>query len=267
MRRQLRELDRRYAAEGDSWRTTAPVAQVRRRGGGGLGRSLVVSVVSLLAVLTWLYVFAPEALPSRLLIGLGVEEAPLPSSPHIYQDGTYKFLRTQPGNPAQPVGYSPCRTIEVVVNLEGAPGDGLELVRTAIDHVHRASGLDLRYAGQSAERPGRGRGGPVLVAWADPSEVPALDGSTVGLGGSSYLGAPGRGTVHYSSGQVTLDGPAFARLGQDERQAVVDHEFGHVVGLAHVPDRDELMFRQNVGLTRFGHGDLTGLALLGKVPC
>jgi hypothetical protein len=264
--RQLRALDRRYADGDAPWSPTGQ-APVRRRSGGRVGRALVVGGVSLLAGLTWLYVFAPEALPSRVLIGLGVEQAPLPSHPQIYRDGTYKFLRTQPGNPAVPVGYNPCRKIEVVVNLKGAPDDGRELVLTAIDHIHQASGLDLRYAGSSNERPSRGRGGPVLVSWADPDEVPALGGSTVGLGGSGFLGGPSGGTVHYSSGQVTLDGPAFANLGRSEQQAIVDHEFGHVVGLAHVPDRSELMYRENVGLTHFGHGDLTGLALLGRVPC
>lgn len=233
----------------------------------GLGRTLVVVGVSLVAGLSWLFVFAPEALPSRLLIGLGVEEAPLPSSPRIYQDGSYKFLRTQPGNPTVPVGYSPCRKIQVVVNLEGAPANGMDLVITAMDHIHQASGLNLSYSGPSSERPGSGRAGPVLVAWADPTEVPALGGSTVGLGGSGSFNGQTGGAQHYASGQVTLDGPAFARLNRTDQQSVVDHEFGHVVGLAHVADRGELMYKENVGLSHFGHGDLTGLALLGKAPC
>jgi hypothetical protein len=240
-----------------------PDRPVRR---GRLGRVLVVVAVSTLAGLVWLYVFAPEALPQRVLIGLGVEQAPLPSSPHVYRDGSYKFQRTQPGDPSVPIGYNPCRTIKVVVNLQGAPSDGLELVRTAIDHIHRASGLDLRYDGSSDQRPSRGRVGPVLVTWSDPKEVHALAGDTVGLGGSGSFGG-GSGTQHYTGGQVTLDGPAFGHLGHPAQQAVVDHEFGHVVGLAHVPDRTELMFEENVGLTHFGHGDLTGLALLGRVPC
>ncbi|MGI9157287.1 MAG: hypothetical protein ACR2FG_11735 [Marmoricola sp.] len=211
--------------------------------------------------------FAPDALPSGLLVGLGPRNEPLPSSPQIYSDGSYTFLQTQPGNRSQPVGYSPCRTIAVVVNLKGAPADGLELVQTAIEHIHDASGLDLRYDGPSIDRPTQRLAGPILVAWADPTEVPRLQGDTVGLGGSASLGGPGGGTVHYSSGQVALDGPSFARMSRADQQAVVDHEFGHVVGLAHVMDHNELMFKENVGLDTFGHGDLTGLALLGKVPC
>lgn len=228
---------------------------------------LVASTLSMLAGAVWLSVFAPDTLPAGLLVGLGLKDAPLPSSPHTYTDGSYKFIRTQPGNPAEPVGYNPCRTIRVVVNLKGAPSDGRKLVQTAIEHIHVASGLDLRYDGPSSERPGVRLSGPVLVAWSDPTEVPGLKGHIVGLGGSGSSGGLGGGTQHYSSGQVTLDGPTFARMGRPDQQAVIDHEFGHVVGLAHVSDRNELMYKENVGLHSFGHGDLTGLALLGKVPC
>ena len=52
-----------------------------------------------------------------------------------------------------------------------------------------------------------------------------------------------------------------------EQQAIVDHEFGHVVGLDHVHDPRELMNEDNVGLTTYGPGDREGLARLGAIDC
>ena len=50
-------------------------------------------------------------------------------------------------------------------------------------------------------------------------------------------------------------------------QAIVDHEFGHLVGLDHVDDPGELMAEVNIGRTSYGPGDLEGLARLGAIPC
>ena len=45
---------------------------------------------------------------------------------------------------------------------------------------------------------------------------------------------------------------------------VLVHEFGHVVGLDHVEDTDELMYRYaGRGSVTFGPGDLAGLAAVG----
>lgn len=51
-------------------------------------------------------------------------------------------------------------------------------------------------------------------------------------------------------------------------RAVVPHELGHLVGLAHVNSPSQLMYPQaQLGVTDFGAGDLTGLAALGKGVC
>jgi hypothetical protein len=50
-------------------------------------------------------------------------------------------------------------------------------------------------------------------------------------------------------------------------RAIVMHELGHVVGLAHVDDRGELMYADSVGQKTFGPGDLTGLGALGRGRC
>ena len=45
------------------------------------------------------------------------------------------------------------------------------------------------------------------------------------------------------------------------------HEFGHLVGLGHVPMSDQLMYEDNIGQRAFGAGDKEGLRRLGLGPC
>ncbi len=109
---------------------------------------------------------------------------------------------------------------------------------------------------------------PVLIMWATPEEVPELAGDVAGIGGSSAAGRPG--LVHYVTGRIVLDRDVFAaHVGERTpyAQAIIDHELGHVVGLAHVDDPEELMNADNVGQLSYGPGDLQGLARLGAVPC
>ncbi len=40
------------------------------------------------------------------------------------------------------------------------------------------------------------------------------------------------------------------------------HELGHLIGLSHVNDAQQLMHESNVGLTAFAAGDLSGFAFL-----
>lgn len=188
--------------------------------------------------------------------------------------GHYKFIATQRGS-SDPVAYDPCRVIEVVVNPAGAPPDYDAMVDTAIRHTSGATGLAFERVGVTDARDVTGDGvalarrRPVLVAWATPQEVPALEGDVAGIGGSVSI-REGTGRRWYITGKVILDRDAFADLSPEDRpraQAIVDHEFGHVVGLAHVDDPGELMFKENVGQTTYGPGDREGLARLGSVDC
>jgi hypothetical protein len=110
----------------------------------------------------------------------------------------------------------------------------------------------------------------VLVAWADDEEVPALSGDVAGLAGSVVVESLGR--ARYVTGTVTLDSEAFQRItgelgGDAAAQAIVDHEFGHLVGLDHVDDAGELMYADNIGRRDWGPGDLAGLSRLGRGRC
>lgn len=208
----------------------------------------------------------------RRLIGFGDER--LGQAPDVPTgSGQYAFTLTQPGG-RRPVGYSPCQVIEVEVNPEGAPENYADLVDTAIAHTSEATGLRFELVGTTDTRD-FDLGGfgltrkPVLVAWADADEVPDLEGDVAGLGGSIAVDS-GTGRLRYVTGSVVLDEDTFDGLDPDSpgtAQAIVDHEFGHLVGLAHVDDPRELMYADNVGQTGYGPGDREGLALLGGIPC
>ncbi|MEP6814495.1 MAG: hypothetical protein ABI873_02960 [Marmoricola sp.] len=241
-----------------------PIAIPRRRRRPGVARRLTLLLISVLAAFVWVRTYAAESLPESVQILIGTETRQ-PTSPHVYTDGSYRFMATQPGSPAVPVGYNPCHPIRVTINFRDAPVNAIDLVTTTLRHINTVSGLRLEFAGASLDRPRGSRVGPVLVAWSNTTEDPALEGA-LGLGGSgSYT--TNYGTKYYVSGTVTLDTKAFRAIPHWEQQAVVDHEFGHVVGLDHVDDTGQLMSAHGHGRTTFSHGDLTGLALLGRLPC
>lgn len=197
--------------------------------------------------------------------------------------GAYRFMATQPGSSTVPVSYNPCRPIHVVVNDDLAPRTADALLDSALARVAEATGLTFVRDGRtdelpSAHRPtedvGRyGRGwSPVLVAWTTPEVDHGLEGKVVGLGGSTRMSDPFSGRERYVTGTIALDTPSMRQVlrrpdGMMAARAILMHELGHVVGLAHVHDRGELMYDDNAGRTDFGPGDLQGLAVLGRGAC
>lgn len=209
------------------------------------------------------------------LLGLSVHT----QLPDLSRPGHYSFEKVQPGTHV-PVSYDPCHSLHVVLNPAGGPSNAQDLLLQAIAKVSAASGLPIVYDGVSASRPNwtgsnvsvvPGPAPPVLVAFADDHEVPRLAGDVAGIGGSAAM-PMGNGQERYVTGQVSLDKGTFADLhgrrnGDLEARAIIMHELGHVVGLGHVDDSNELMYRKNVGLVDFGPGDLRGLKVLGHGSC
>lgn len=209
---------------------------------------------------------------------LGIPPAPRSASKD------YRFMATKAGL-GTPVTFDPCRPIHVVVNSAAAPPGADRLLREAMAEVSDATGLVFTLEGETTEQPtlprqnmDQGRYGnrwsPVLVAWTDPSVIPRLGGTVVGLGGP--VGAPYIETrdQYYASGTVYLDGPAFAeiitrpRVGWDQARAIVMHELTHLVGLTHVEATTELMHQGNsTKVHSFGPGDLEGLRQLNPGRC
>ncbi|WP_050760963.1 matrixin family metalloprotease [Aeromicrobium marinum] len=185
--------------------------------------------------------------------------------------GQYAFLTTQ-ADSDEPVAYDPCRPVRVVVNTLTGPPGALELVDDALEEMSSLTGLRFDLEGETTEAPSNDwqpeRSGddwqPVLIAWTDDDEVPDLAGNVLGLGGSAWTDEGG--ARRYVTGQVLLDGPQLATLGEDQTRATLLHELGHLVGLDHVEDEGALM-QPLVGPLEWGSGDLAGLEQLGQGSC
>lgn len=186
------------------------------------------------------------------------------------QSESYAFTNTN--DDGSPIRYDPCRVISVVVNPAGAPSEYRSIVDRATRQVTEASGLLVEVVSETTEPPTSDRQpynpdrygdrwAPVLIAWTDSTVVPDLAGSVAGIGGSSwtsYDSEPG----WYVSGHVYMD----TELESDPavQESVLLHELGHVLGLDHVEDSSQVMFRESTA-TRLGAGDLTGLSKVAPV--
>ncbi|MCM0619512.1 matrixin family metalloprotease [Nocardioides bruguierae] len=245
-----------------------PTRKPRRQWGTGLAVVAAIVVVGVVAVAGLTFDAGPAA-PLTRSLGLGGSDRLLPVVEPGVTSQSYRFL--QETDAGDPVTYDPCEPLLVEVNPEGGPADYLRFVLPALAEVQDASGLRLTYAGtsertwdtQSQEQ------GSVLISFEKRLDSDRAD--AVGVGGSLVMTMDGAALPHYVSGAVALRQDWFvaaSRRGETaQQQAVVMHELGHVLGLGHVDDPDQLMSAENDGQTAFGAGDLVGLALAGAGTC
>lgn len=180
----------------------------------------------------------------------------------------------------QPVRYDPCRPVHFVVNPAGGPPGSVDMVRGAVAAISAATGLVFVDDGTTdepvsehrepvqRERYGD-RWAPVLVGFAARGAFSDLTGQVAGLGGSYELTTPAGARL--VTGQITLATDTFDRLVASglvgQATTIVEHELGHVVGLDHVDDPGQLMYRSNKGQVNLGPGDVQGFAIAGSGPC
>jgi hypothetical protein len=251
--------------------------------GGGIATAALSMGLSVAAGAVWPQV--AQAIP-----GLGGERPaqvaesarPLGTPPAtLVTDAPHAFMATQRDG-VTPVAYDPCRPIHYVVNDAFAPAGSEGLVDAAVARISAATGLQFTYDGRTYELPSDerepfqperygNRWAPVLIAWSGPGADAQLADDVSGRGGSTTAVADG--VVAYVTGAVRLDAAQLGRVlasagGQAMTQGVIEHELGHVVGLAHVDDATQLMFpATQQGVSDFAAGDLAGLAALGRGTC
>ena len=197
-------------------------------------------------------------------------------------EGGFAVLRHQPSG--EPVGWDPCRPLRYVVNTTGAPAGADYLLTGAFAEIQRITGQVVVAEGATSETPSDGRElvqpdrygerwAPVLVAWSTPAESPMLAGPVAGYAGAAAVDGAEPGTLRYVSGQVVLDAPQLAELsagpaGLARARGVLLHELGHLMGLDHVDDPDQLMYPSTTMLgVEFADGDRRGLAAVSARPC
>ena len=289
----LNEQLRAYAAENGGRRVRGE--RRRRRRERSSVRKLRVRTGVLIAFVLALYLtptvferdIFPDVLPHLPWSNVpprGVEAAaaPLGTPPPSTGSAQYKLFE-YPGLRQEFVAYDPCRPVHYVIRPDFAPAGTEGIVQEAVAEVAAATGLTFVFDGPTTEAPspesrdsyqpelyGK-RWAPVLITWTSPAEVPDLAGPTAGLGGSEVAQRPDKPIV-LVAGQVMLDAPAMTEIlgypgGRDHVRAIVIHELGHVLGLDHVDDPNQLMYEETRELTTLADGDLAGLAKLGAGPC
>jgi len=213
----------------------------------------------------------------------GLEEAAEPlgtPQPPPQRSTSYKFLATN--DDGTPVGYSPCRPLHYVVNADLAPAGAAGLVHDAIRTMSRATGIRFIHDGATSEQPSEQRDpyqpgaygerwAPLLISWTTPEAAPKLKGQIIGTGGSTHFSYEG-GPKSFVTGSLELDAPQIGVElhrpdGHAYATAVILHELGHVMGLEHVDDPVQLMYREIGTPDGLAAGDLNGLHALGNAPC
>lgn len=236
--------------------------------------ALALAVGATVAVGT-LVLVAGDASPVTTDVGASQED---PAAPGGYA----VWARDDDG---RPVRWDPCRPLHLVVSATGAPASYPEAslladVRTAVEVLREASGLDIVVEGTTTEVPEAARatvadapdGGirwaPILIGWRRPGGggLPLRDVDRA----IAVPVAVGRADARtYVTGQVALNPERDDLLpGTADRAtswgATVLHELTHILGLDHVDDPDELMHvYPGRGPVELGPGDRAGLRAVG----
>jgi hypothetical protein len=177
------------------------------------------------------------------------------------------------------VRWDACGPIDWKLRRGPGPENAGEVAAQALQQLSDATGLSFRYAGETAEVVDLGvdhTERTIYIAWATPDEVPGLEGSVAGEGGPSYSYSAGPGAdsePRPTAGSAVIDASAGLAPGFDggaSEGAVLLHELGHVMGLAHVDDPERLMYPSTVFQLpgAYQPGDLAALATaVDPRPC
>lgn len=229
----------------------------------------------------------------RVLVVLAAISSLVVAQPGVAQAAagsakSYAFMSQSQGS-GLVARWNPCGgAIDYRVNLDRAPKGSLSEVKTAFGRISAATGLTFRYAGTTSVIPQASKGfngrypagTEVVIAWVNPGKhskwLPA-GARALGMGGGSWRSAytaNGADALKMIEGAVVLNAPAVGKMKRGfgaasggVTGAVLMHEIGHAIGLAHPAQNDKSQIMYHTITSKkavWGAGDLVGLNALGK---
>ncbi|MDX1658207.1 MAG: matrixin family metalloprotease [Nitriliruptorales bacterium] len=200
-----------------------------------------------------------------------------PAGGPVVEDGFKLWATNDDGSP---VRWNSCEPLRWVLNSSGAPPGAMADLEAAMTSITDASGLRFDFVGHTDERPhgsrspyqpnryGSEQWAPVLVAWSPAGENELPLGQRDRAVAIPLAVGDEAATV-FVSGQVVFNSDRMLQPGFGDRAhslgATAMHELGHLIGLDHVSDPDQLMFAHpHLGPVRWGEGDRRGLAAVGE---
>ncbi|MGH2809001.1 MAG: matrixin family metalloprotease [Actinomycetota bacterium] len=178
----------------------------------------------------------------------------------------------------RPLRFDPCTTQHYVINPTNAPPSAVKDVRGAVRRLEEATGMKFVYDGISHE-PGHWerplvdeqrygeRWAPILIAWVPYDQLFFPDDYT-------YAAALPAWATNSDGDLVTVGGTILVNASRTQRPGfgtgwtwghVLMHEWGHIVGLGHIDDEQQVMHQwAKPDDGKWGDGDLIGLRAMGR---
>ena len=183
-------------------------------------------------------------------------------------EGSFKF--TDLDKSGLPVRFEGCKVL--TWSVYGTDQE-VSITREAMGLLEVATGFTIKEVSYDGFRPlvdplpssPTSRTG-IVVRWSLETEIADLAGSVAGVTQSLWWSLGEKSWRSFSAVSLESTGEALTRAGGNSAWAVLLHELGHAVGLAHVDDLNQIMFPTTWNGTsdRYQQGDLAGLARIGR---